>query len=163
MELGALVCTPRRPACLPCPWRPWCRAAATGEPERFPPQGAKKARILRFARAYALIRADGAVLFPPATGYWTARRVDRTTYERMAGRARGRAAATVPGLPLQGSPTAVPGSVRHLFTHIDLTVTLERGATTTDAVGMWVRPDQFGELALPTLTRKLLRHAGLAS
>ena len=42
MELGALVCTPRRPACLACPWRPWCRAAATGEPERFPPRGAQE-------------------------------------------------------------------------------------------------------------------------
>jgi A/G-specific adenine glycosylase len=53
--------------------------------------------------------------------------------------------------------------VRHLFTHIDLTVTVERGTTAADAAGMWVRPDRFGELALPTLTRKLLRHAGLAS
>ena len=163
MELGALVCTPRRPACLACPWRPWCRAAATGEPERFPPRGAKKARVLRFAKAYALIRPDGAVLFRrrPDTGL-LAGLIELPTSEWLPERV-GVAAATVPGLPLQDSPTAVPGSVRHLFTHIDLTVTMERGATTTDAVGMWVRPDQFGELALPTLTRKLLRHAGLAS
>ncbi len=36
VELGATVCTPRRPACEACPLRPACRAAAEGEPERYP-------------------------------------------------------------------------------------------------------------------------------
>jgi A/G-specific adenine glycosylase len=36
VELGATVCTPRRPACGACPLRPVCRAAARGEPERYP-------------------------------------------------------------------------------------------------------------------------------
>jgi A/G-specific adenine glycosylase len=36
VELGATVCTPRRPACDACPLRPACRAAAEGEPERYP-------------------------------------------------------------------------------------------------------------------------------
>jgi len=36
VELGALVCTPRRPHCDGCPLRPGCAAAATGDPTRFP-------------------------------------------------------------------------------------------------------------------------------
>lgn len=36
VELGATVCTPRRPACGACPLRPACRAAAQGDPERYP-------------------------------------------------------------------------------------------------------------------------------
>ena len=36
MELGALVCTPRRPRCGACPLRTLCRAAASGKPEGFP-------------------------------------------------------------------------------------------------------------------------------
>ena len=36
MELGALVCTPQKPGCLICPARPWCSAAAHGNPESIP-------------------------------------------------------------------------------------------------------------------------------
>jgi len=36
MELGARVCTPRAPRCGACPLGTLCRAAASGEPERYP-------------------------------------------------------------------------------------------------------------------------------
>jgi A/G-specific adenine glycosylase len=36
MELGALVCTPRKPACDSCPLKRFCRAAATGRMDRYP-------------------------------------------------------------------------------------------------------------------------------
>jgi A/G-specific adenine glycosylase len=36
MELGATLCTPRRPKCLLCPLLPGCRAAGEGDPERYP-------------------------------------------------------------------------------------------------------------------------------
>jgi A/G-specific adenine glycosylase len=61
MELGATVCTPRRPACAACPLAPGCRAAAGGEPERFPtprPRRAAEARTLLAAVA----ESDGRVL-----------------------------------------------------------------------------------------------------
>jgi A/G-specific adenine glycosylase len=43
MELGATVCSPRKPRCDICPLRKICRAAALGVPERFPVATAKKA------------------------------------------------------------------------------------------------------------------------
>jgi A/G-specific adenine glycosylase len=36
MELGATVCTPSAPKCPVCPLRPWCRAAGTDDPTRWP-------------------------------------------------------------------------------------------------------------------------------
>lgn len=36
MELGATLCSPRRPKCLLCPLRPGCRASLEGDPERYP-------------------------------------------------------------------------------------------------------------------------------
>lgn len=36
VELGATVCTPRRPDCGACPLRSACRAAPLGDPERYP-------------------------------------------------------------------------------------------------------------------------------
>ncbi|WP_254216874.1 8-oxo-dGTP diphosphatase MutT [Synechococcus sp. CCY 9618] len=36
MDLGATICTPRRPACGSCPWQDHCAAYAAGDPGRFP-------------------------------------------------------------------------------------------------------------------------------
>jgi A/G-specific adenine glycosylase len=36
MELGATLCSPRRPKCLLCPLRPGCRASLGGDPESYP-------------------------------------------------------------------------------------------------------------------------------
>ncbi len=158
MELGALVCTPRRPACLACPWRPWCRAARQGDPESYPRKAARTERLPRFATAFLLERADGAVLFRqrplegllggmielPGTSW--ADRFDT---------------AEASGLPSAVAWTPVPGEVRHVFTHIDLLVRMRRGRVGTNDSGLWVPPTRFGELALPTLTGKLLRHAGM--
>jgi A/G-specific adenine glycosylase len=42
MELGALLCTPRSPACDDCPVQPACQAAADGNPEDYPVTPDKK-------------------------------------------------------------------------------------------------------------------------
>ena len=125
MELGALVCTPRRPTCLACPWRLWCRAAQLGDPESYPRKAARTARLPRFTTAFLLERADGAVLFRqrpldgllggmielPATPW-----ADRFN------------AAEASGVPAAVAWTPVPGEVRHVFTHIDLLVRMRRGS-----------------------------------
>jgi len=42
MELGALVCLPKNPACGACPVARWCAARAKGAPERYPAKKPKK-------------------------------------------------------------------------------------------------------------------------
>jgi A/G-specific adenine glycosylase len=162
MELGALVCTPRRPACLACPWRSWCSAAAAGEPERYPGQPAKKERPARFAVAFLLARGDGAVLFRrrPETGL-LAGMVELPSTPWLAEAAA--AEVAVPdSLPMVVPLSPLAGTVRHLFTHLDLTMRVAHGRIDATRPGLWVPPDQFADLALPTLTKKLLRHAGFA-
>lgn len=44
MDLGATVCTPRKPLCSSCPWQSTCRAFALGTPEAWP---LKKAKLER--------------------------------------------------------------------------------------------------------------------
>ena len=66
MELGATVCSPRRPRCLLCPISSGCRAAREGDPERFPVARPKRER--EFHRlAVAVVERDGGVLLfrPP--------------------------------------------------------------------------------------------------
>lgn len=72
MELGATVCTPRRPACPACPLRAVCVAASAGEPERYPVKGRRPpvphkhvgAGVVRDARGRLLIaqRKEGSML-----------------------------------------------------------------------------------------------------
>jgi A/G-specific adenine glycosylase len=44
MELGALICSPRRPKCLLCPVSTFCQAYAKGEQTKYPIKSAKKER-----------------------------------------------------------------------------------------------------------------------
>jgi A/G-specific adenine glycosylase len=75
MELGALVCSPREPACEDCPLAPDCRAHAEGRPEAYPtPRPA--ARVTSVRVAVALVRRAGRVLLErpgddsPFRGTW---------------------------------------------------------------------------------------------
>lgn len=163
IELGALVCAPAAPACLLCPWRPDCAAHATGEPARFPPRAEEKMRNVRHALAFLLQRPDGAILFRrradkgllagmielPSTE-WLAAPPDDATVEAAA--------------PARVDWRPVDGEIRYLFTHLELHVRMLRGrldgAVRPD--GIWAGRETFAALALPTLTLRLLAHAGIA-
>jgi A/G-specific adenine glycosylase len=57
----------------------------------------------------------------------------------------------------------LPGGVRHVFTHFTLHVVVVVGRPDEPLPDAFFQPrDRLGVLALPTLTRKLLRHAGIA-
>ena len=58
MELGARVCTPRRPKCLLCPLAGGCAARRLGAPERFPRARERRAPR-RLERVVAVVEEDG--------------------------------------------------------------------------------------------------------
>jgi len=45
MDLGAMICTPRRPECHSCPLRTDCAAFRSGKPEQFPLKPKKEAAV----------------------------------------------------------------------------------------------------------------------
>jgi A/G-specific adenine glycosylase len=64
MELGATLCTPRRPRCLLCPLVAGCKAAGGGDPERYPAATPKReAEKHRWVAAVVEDRAGGVLLF----------------------------------------------------------------------------------------------------
>ena len=158
MDLGATICTPQRPRCVLCPWRGACAAAARGVAEDLPARAAKQPRPQRYGVAFWLTRPDGAVLLRrrPEKGLlggmieipstpWRADPWDLA--EALAA-----APASAQWLPL-------PGSVRHGFTHFQLELGIVAGAGHGDGDGLWSPVDKLGEHALPTLMKKLARHA----
>ena len=58
MELGETLCLPKAPKCLLCPLRAACRAAAEGDPARYPAR--RPARELPVRRFHAFIVCDAA-------------------------------------------------------------------------------------------------------
>jgi A/G-specific adenine glycosylase len=159
IELGALVCRPAAPACAECPWRPDCRAAASGRPERLPRRPARPERPERAAVAFLLRRGDGAVLLrrrPEGGLLGGMMELPSTPWgpERSL-------AWSLRHAPAETAWEPVEGSVRHLFTHLALRVRLLRATAEGPADGMWLGPAELAAAALPTLTRKLLRHGGV--
>ena len=156
MDLGAMICTPRRPRCGLCPWRTSCSAAATGLQETLPALAEKPERPLRYGVAFWLTRRDGAVLLR--------RRPEKGLLGGMI---------EIPSTPWRGEPwshaeavrlaptaadwSPLPGTVRHGFTHFRLELSILAGKGEAD--GLWSRVDRLGEHALPVLMKKVTRHA----
>jgi A/G-specific adenine glycosylase len=61
MELGALICKPRRPDCPGCPVSKYCGAYLMGKPEKYPVKVIKKA-LPEHAIAVGVIENEGKVL-----------------------------------------------------------------------------------------------------
>jgi A/G-specific adenine glycosylase len=71
MDLGATLCTRRRPACDLCPIAAWCTARLQGNQAAYPGPKPKRTRPQREA-IFAWVEADGLVLFEqrPPSGIW---------------------------------------------------------------------------------------------
>ena len=52
MELGATVCTPRKPKCPLCPWQADCKVRRNGNAEELPRKLAKAARPVRYGKVF---------------------------------------------------------------------------------------------------------------
>jgi A/G-specific adenine glycosylase len=62
MDLGAGLCSPKRPACSLCPFIDDCGAHAAGRQEFLPVRAAKQERPTRIGAAFVAVREDGAIL-----------------------------------------------------------------------------------------------------
>ncbi|MGH6836421.1 MAG: A/G-specific adenine glycosylase [Methylocella sp.] len=62
MDLGAMICSPKQPACEICPLLKFCRGHASGCPESLPRKAPRRERPLRHGAAFFVRRRDGAVL-----------------------------------------------------------------------------------------------------
>lgn len=155
MDLGATICTPRSPRCMLCPLATACAAHRQGKAEAYPVKAPKAAKLERQGTAYWLER-DGAVLLvkrPPKglLGGMRALPSDEWTREPSA--------TATP--PIPGQWRIAPDSVRHIFTHFALTlsVALANDAAGHDAVGEWWPIDRLDDAGLPTVFAKAARIA----
>lgn len=169
MELGATVCTPRRPRCACCPIAEGCAARASGSPERLP----NKPRTQRSPEVRGVCAAvhtpEGVLLAqrPPEGllgGLWELPGAELAPgEEEPAALVR----AFAERLGLRATPLARAGQVRHIFTHRKLTlgVWIARAEGSPAPLGYQavraVRAGDLAALGLSTLARRSLELVGL--
>jgi A/G-specific adenine glycosylase len=166
MDLGATVCTPRRPACALCPWSGDCAARRRGDPETFPRKTPRTEGKLRRGAAFVVLRADGKALLrtrPPKGLLGGMSEFPTTEWapdfdEKDAPRA-------APKFSRQAAWLRRPGHVTHTFTHfpLELAVYCARvpGRTAAPDGARWVDLAALPGEALPSVMRKVLAHARL--
>ena len=161
MDLGATICSPTKPACGICPLNDSCVARRLGTEADLPKKSPKAERPTRRGVAFWIVAPDGSVLLRrrvesgllggmmevPSTdwvedGVWTD-------------------TEAVSQAPVNADWQPVKGLVRHTFTHfhLELTVLAARIGAGSDLDGVWCAPGRFGDFALPTVMKKVVRLA----
>lgn len=153
MDLGATVCTPKRPKCPACPLRRECAGAASGQPENFPARAAKRTRPKRRATVF-WVETKGRVLVrrrPPSGLLGGMLELPSTDWKTGKG-----------GPPVKASWRKLPGIVRHAFTHFDLELTVKKARLENepkDAEEFWIPKNALLGEAFPTVMKKVIRKA----
>ncbi|MBT3171323.1 MAG: A/G-specific adenine glycosylase [Rhodospirillaceae bacterium] len=160
MDLGATICTPRKPACARCPWQGACLAYAAGASETLPRRMPKPERPLRHGIAFWAARGDGQILLRrrPEKGLLGGLMEVPTSEWRDTPWQSNSARRQAPG---KTRWRALPGVVSHGFTHFRLEITVFTGKLDGRAGvdGVWCPPARFADHALSTLSKKIIRHA----
>ena len=120
MDLGATLCTRKRPNCAECPMQTKCVANAKGIVHQLPTPKPKKAKPLRTARFFIVSLPNGATLMEqrPASGLWGGlwnppERAAETSIEEYLAEL---------GLDIGAADHHTAKVFRHTFTHFHLEV-----------------------------------------
>ncbi len=153
MEMGAVMCTPKKPSCLICPVRDSCQGLAKGIAQQLPHKPAKKAQRVE-KRSVLLTMCEGRVLvvkrrekllgglyvFPDA--------LDVSDPAALC--------AHMQALGVSAAYDVLLGHAKHVFTHIiwemDIHLLLADSCAQVEG-GAWVTASELDALPLPTAVK----------
>jgi A/G-specific adenine glycosylase len=154
MDLGATICTPRRPACGLCPWSLPCEGRRRGIAADLPRKRPKPEKPTRLGIAYLALRPDGAVL------------LERRPPKGLLGGMLGlpgtdwHTAPPAPRPPFAAAWSDAGAEVRHTFTHFHLSLRIETARVAPDftpPTGTFHPHSPALESTLPSVMQKALR------
>jgi A/G-specific adenine glycosylase len=154
MELGALVCTPRNPACDRCPLRRQCAAYLSDRVEELPHPKAKLATHELRIPLYLVTDRTGRVLMRREAG-----QLMRGMFHLPHGDTK-----LLTGTPLDVVLGATLGTFRHTVTNRRITFEVFAVARRPRARAgeyAWIDPAALGTIPHPSYVRKALRLAGI--
>ncbi|WP_421783300.1 A/G-specific adenine glycosylase [Kiloniella litopenaei] len=163
MDLGATICTPRSPGCVICPIQTACLARKSGIAESLPKKAPKKEKPTRRTYAYLFLSDERGALLRrrPEKGL-----LGGMTEVLTGDWVKQGDAVRNPELDHLAQWTELEGVVKHTFTHFhfEITVLTSKISQNLDGIaeavqGAWAHKTEFSGLALPTVMKKILRHA----
>ena len=160
MDLGATICTSRKPQCLICPVQDMCQGFAQGAPETYPVKSKKLKRSVEHLHLLWAQRPDGAVWLQrrPATGIWGG------LYCMPVFDSEAALLAFLPARSRSRIQHLPP--FKHVLTHKDMHLSpLMAGFSASQkmpsgdgVMGNWFLPGEWQLLGLPAPIRKLLEN-----
>jgi A/G-specific adenine glycosylase len=160
MDLGATICTPKKPSCLLCPLDEHCAALARGDAELYPVKAPKADKPQRHGVVFVLRRGDGKVLMRtrPPKGLLGG----MAEFPGSEWAVDFNVASALDHAPVVVEWKKQRGQVEHVFTHFTLRLTVFHAAAPRGLrapQGMrWVAEQAVEDEALPTLMRKVWAH-----
>jgi A/G-specific adenine glycosylase len=154
MDLGAVICTPQKPACSLCPLREGCEAEKEGIAEQLPVKEKKLKRRTVYLHFYLVENEEGEWLIRkrPAEGIWgnlweiPNREVEEKAWNRA-----------------EEEGQVPEGALKHVLTHLDLMIKVYRGGD-PKALGfpgdhgpeaVWIPRDRLKEYAFSRAVLKI--------
>ncbi len=161
MELGALVCTPKKPSCHVCPWSHACKGLSLGNPEKIPTASPKKKKIPQFSVSLALLWEGER--------FWVQRREGKRhlsgLWELPGGKHKFQEDPAVAvqrevfeetGLEMK-DPRFL-GQVHHQYSHFSVKMWVYEGQAegqiSPSAPYRWIVPEDISQLSFPMGTKK---------
>ncbi len=163
MDLGAAICAPRAPDCARCPLTENCAARRAGTQLDFPVKAPKPAKPHRRGAAFVLRCGDVVLLRRrPAKGLLGGMSEFPSTPLTQDIEID----AALAHAPAPARWRAIDGSVRHVFTHFSLELTVFTAVSARRKLAgspdwRWAATTRLAGEPLPTLMRKVAGHAGL--
>ena len=161
MDLGATICSTRRPQCLICPVQDICRGFADNTPENFPVKSKKIKRSTQHLSLLWAARPDGSVWLErrPTSGIWGG------LYCLPVFETEDALLAFLPESSRSEIRHVLP--FKHVLTHKDMYLSplmadfsehQKMPSTGAEVTGKWFRPNAWPQLGLPAPIRKLLEN-----
>lgn len=155
MDIGATICTPKSPRCAVCPIHHSCGAYIKGIEEILPVKIKKDIRPQKRGDAYWIVRENGDVLLH--------KRPENGLLGGMYGLPTTKWDNTRANDIIVGGIRAQKnmGSVKHVFTHFDLILTVYRAEWDSCMAApenyRWISADHFANYGFPTVFKKIIR------
>lgn len=162
MDLGASICTPKKPACSLCPLNADCLARAQGTQETFPRKAPKKSGTLRRGAAFVVTRGQELLVRSRPEKGLLGGMTEVPGSDWLAGQEDATAKQQAPALKGLSRWQRRVGVVTHVFTHFPLELVVyaaKAEARTRAPAGMrWVPIATLAGEALPNVMRKVIAH-----
>jgi A/G-specific adenine glycosylase len=169
MDLGQLVCRPRKPACAVCPIADACAARRRGVPDRYPRRRPKPPVSRVYVAAAVAVRDGRALLLRKPerllAGLWQFPSAEGRTPEAALAALR----RELETLGLRRIRSAAASATRHTIMNRDLRIAVypasprfnpESTIQNPKLAPRWLTAQQLRSAAIPTLTRKIALACG---